>query len=33
MTIIDANQIELELARKLFWLVKHDLIFFGSYSQ
>ena len=33
MTIIDANQIELELGRKLFWLVKHDLIFFGSYNE
>lgn len=32
---IDANNpnMELELARKLFWLVKHDFIFFGSWNE
>ena len=33
MTIIDAQQVELELARKLFWLVAHDLIFFSNYNE
>lgn len=28
MTLIDANVVELELARKLFWLMCHDFIFF-----
>lgn len=33
MNIIDAQKIELELARKLFWLMAHDLIFFSFYNE
>lgn len=30
---IDANDVELQLARKLFWLMKHEYIFFSSYNE
>ncbi len=33
MTLIDANKVELELARKLFWLMKHDFIFFSEWNE
>ena len=33
MTIIDAQQVELELARKLFWLMARDKIFFSTYDE
>lgn len=35
MTQINANDpnMELELARKLFWLVKHDFIFFSGHNE
>lgn len=33
MTLIDANKVELELARKLFWLMKHDFIFFSGWNE
>lgn len=33
MTLIDANAVELELARKLFYLVSHDWIFFSNYNE
>lgn len=33
MTLIDANVVELELARKLFWLMKHDFIFFSGWNE
>ena len=33
MTTIDATKVELELARKLFWLASHDWIFFSTYND
>lgn len=33
MTTIDAAKVELELARKLFWLMAHDWIFFSTYND
>lgn len=33
MTIIDAQKVELELARKLFYLVTHDWIWFSNYNE
>lgn len=33
MTLIDANKVELELARKLFYLVSHEWIFFSNYNE
>ena len=35
MTQINANapDLELELARKLFWLMCHDFIFFSTYNE
>ena len=33
MTLIDVNKVELELARKLFYLVSHDWIFFSNYNE
>ena len=33
MTQLDANSVELELARKLFWLAKNDFIIFSSYNR
>ena len=35
MTQINANapDLELDLARKLFWLMCHDFVFFGTYNS
>lgn len=31
--ICNADTVELDLARKLFWLLKHEYIFFSSYND
>lgn len=33
MSVLDATKVELETARKIFWLLAHDYIFLSSYSE
>lgn len=33
MTMLDAATAELEMARKIFWLLTHDFVFLSSYNE